>query len=163
MRATTSSLSALSSNSSFWPPLLRRRPDPWLFVPAAMLLLLGTLMVLNTTYFLSQAKTGDAFHFFKAHLLHVGIGLVLCAVLSQFSLSGLRRLALPLGLMSCALLIAIWIPGIGTMRGGARRWIRLGPLLLEPSELLKLALVFFLADFLSRRVDRLHELKAGLL
>ena len=45
-----------------------RRPDPWLWLPAAALLLLGLLMVLNTTYFLGLEKTGDAFHFFKLHL-----------------------------------------------------------------------------------------------
>jgi cell division protein FtsW len=163
MQVTTSALPALSPRLSFFSALVRRRPDPWLFVPAAVLVVLGALMVLNTTYFLSQTKTGDAFHFFKAHLVHIVIGVVVCGLLSQFSLSGLRRLALPLALLSCALLVAIWIPGLGMSRGGARRWVRLGPLLIEPSELLKLGLVFFLADLLSRRIDRLHELKAGLL
>jgi cell division protein FtsW len=140
-----------------------RRADPWLYLPAAALLLLGALMVLNTTYFLSQAKTGDAFHFFKAHVVHIVIGLAACALLSQFSLSGLRRLAFPLALLSGALLVAVWIPGVGLVRGGARRWVRLGPILIEPCELLKLGLVFFLADFLARREQRIQEFKAGLL
>ena len=46
------------------PPL-----DPWLWLPAAALAVLGILMVLNTTYFLGPEKTGDAFHFFKLQLL----------------------------------------------------------------------------------------------
>ena len=73
-------------------------------------------------------------------------------LLSQFSLAGLRRLAMPLfdrvGRDAAALL---YVPGLGLMRGGARRWLRLGPMLAEPSELVKFALVFFLADFLSQR------------
>jgi cell division protein FtsW len=138
-------------------------PDPWLYVPAVMLLLIGTLMVLNTTYFLGRAKTGDGFHFFKAQLMHIATGLMLGALLSQFSLYGLRRLVLPLAALSSALLIAVWIPGLGLVRGGARRWVRLGPILAEPSELLKFALVFLLADFLARRGMRVRELKAGLL
>ena len=73
-----------------------RRPDPWLWLPAMALLMLGCLMVLNTTYFMSQEKTGDAFHFFKLHLLHLGVGLVMLMLLSQFSLRGLRRLVIPL-------------------------------------------------------------------
>jgi cell division protein FtsW len=138
-------------------------PDPWLYVPAAMLLLVGTLMVLNTTYFLGLTKTGDRFYFFKAQMLHIAAGIALCTVLSQFSLAGLRRLVAPMAVLSSALLVAVWIPGVGLVRGGARRWVRLGPLLAEPSELLKLGLVFFLADFLSRREARMRELKAGVL
>jgi cell division protein FtsW len=140
-----------------------RGPDPWLYVPAAMLLLLGTLMVLNTTYFLGRAKTGDGFHFFKAQLMHIAAGVVLAALLSQFSLAGLRRLAAPLAILSSAMMIAVLIPGVGLVRGGARRWIRLGPLLVEPSEFLKVAAVFFLADLLARRGARIRELKTGLL
>src|SRR6202795_5251202 len=51
-----------------------RRTDPWLWLPAAVLLLLGLLMVLNTTYFLGLEKRGDAFHFFKLHLAHIIAG-----------------------------------------------------------------------------------------
>jgi cell division protein FtsW len=140
-----------------------RGPDPWLYVPAAVLLLVGTLMVLNTTYFLGRAKTGDGFHFFKAQMMHIAAGLALGALLSQFSLAGLRRLVAPIAILSSALLVAVWIPGVGLVRGGARRWVRLGPVLAEPSELLKLGLVFFLADFLSRREARMRELKASVL
>jgi cell division protein FtsW len=139
------------------------RPDPWLYVPAAALLLLGILMVLNTTYFLGRAKVGDSFHFFKAQVVHIVVGLTLCGLISQFSLAGLRRLTRPLAALTTVLLIAVWVPGVGVMRGGARRWVLLGPVLAEPSELLKMALVFFLADFLSHREPRMHEFKAGVL
>jgi cell division protein FtsW len=140
-----------------------RRPDPGLYVPAAVLLLFGTLMVLNTTYFLGRAKTGDGFHFFKAQMIHIAAGVALAALLSQFSLAGLRRLVAPLAILSIGLLIAVCMPGVGLVRGGARRWVRLGPVLAEPSELLKLGLVFFLADYLSRRQGRIRKLKAGVL
>lgn len=138
-----------------------RRADPWLWLPAGALMILGLLMVLNTTYFLGQERSGDAFHYFKAHLFHIGLGFAAAAVLSQFSLRGLRRLAIPLMVISVLMLVALWIPGLGVMRGGARRWLRLGPVLAEPSELLKFATVFFLAEFLSRRQDRMEDFIAG--
>jgi cell division protein FtsW len=149
--------------SWFWPfeRLSARRPDPWLCVPAAALLALGVLMVLDTTYFLGREKTGDPFHFLRLHLLHIAAGLAVCAMLSQFSLAGLRRLVTPLAAISLALLIAIWIPGVGVERGGARRWIHLGPLVAEPSELVKFALVFALAAFLARRQEDIHDFKQG--
>src|ERR1019366_7270503 len=114
------------------------------------------LMVLNTTYFMSQEKTGDAFHLFKLHLLHLAAGLAMLSALSQFSLRGLRRLVFPLLIVSVAMLIMLYIPGWGIGRGGARRWLRLGPYVCEPVELVKLALVFFLADFLSKRQERIR-------
>jgi cell division protein FtsW len=139
----------------------QRRPDPWLWLPATALLMLGCLMVLNTTYFLGLEKTGDAFHYFKLHLAHVMVGLVLLVLLSQFSLKGLRRLVFPLIAVSVAMLIALWVPGFGVARGGARRWIRLGPLLWEPVELAKLALVFLLAWLLARRQERMEFFEQG--
>lgn len=137
------------------------RPDPWLCVPAAALIALGLLMVLNTTYFLGQEKTGDAFHFFKLHLVHIAAGLCVMFALSQLSLAGLRRLAAPLMIVAVILLALIWIPGLGVTRGGARRWVRLGPVLAEPSELVKFAVVFFLADYLARRQERMADFRRG--
>jgi len=138
-----------------------RRPDPWLWLPAAALSILGLLMVLNTTYFLSLEKTGNGFHFFKLQLVHLALGLVVLGVISQLSLAGLKRLVMPLLIVSLVMLIAVWMPGLGVVRGGARRWLRLGPALIEPSEFVKLAIVFFLADFLSRRGDRVRSFAAG--
>jgi cell division protein FtsW len=138
-----------------------RRPDPWLWLPAAVLLLLGLLMVLNTTYFLGIEKKGDAFHFFKLHLAHIVAGFVILILLSQFSLAGLRRIVMPLFIVSVVMLALLYVPGLGLMKGGARRWLRLGPVIAEPSELVKFALVFFLAEFLSKRQERIREFKHG--
>jgi len=140
-----------------------RRPDPWLCVPAMALIALGTLMVLDTTYFLGRERAGDAFHFFRLHLVHVGAGLLICVIISQFSLAGLRRLVVPLGVIAIVLLILVWIPGLGVVRGHARRWVRLGPILAEPSELVKFALVFFLSDFLAKRQETIQEFARGAL
>ena len=138
-----------------------RRPDPWLWLPAAVLLLLGLLMVLNTTYFLGIEKKGDAFHFFKLHLAHIVAGFVILILLSQFSLAGLRRIVMPLFIVSLVMLVLLYVPGLGLMKGGARRWLKLGPVVAEPSELVKFALVFFLARFLSKRQDRIREFTHG--
>ncbi len=138
-----------------------RRPDPWLWLPAAVLLLLGLLMVLNTTYFLGIEKRGDAFHFFRLHLAHIAVGFVILTLLSQFSLAGLRRIVMPLFIVSLVMLVLLYVPGLGLMKGGARRWLRLGPVVAEPSELVKFALVFFLAKFLSKRQDRIREFTHG--
>lgn len=139
----------------------QRRPDPWLWAPAGALVLLGLLMVLNTTYFLSVQRAGSPFYFFKRQLFNIGVGLAALGVLSQFSLRGLRRLAAPLVALSAILLLLLWVPGLGVVSGGARRWLRLGLIVAEPSELVKLATVFFLARLLSRREQRMNSFAAG--
>jgi cell division protein FtsW len=131
------------------------RADPWLSGAAAALVLLGLIMVLNTTYFLGLDKTGNPFYFFERQLFNLGVGLVVMTMAAQFSLRGLRAIAVPLMLAALVLSIAVWIPGLGIVRGGARRWLRFGPILLEPSEMLKLGAVFFLARYLSHFQEKL--------
>jgi cell division protein FtsW len=113
------------------------------------------MMVLNTTYFLGLEKTGNPFYFFERQLFNLAVGLVVMTVAAQLSLRGLRAIAFPLMVAAVVMCVAVWIPGLGIVRGGARRWIRLGPVLLEPSEILKLAATFFLARYLSQYQDKL--------
>ncbi len=132
------------------------KADPWLWGCAAALILLGLMMVLNTTYFLGLEKTGDPFHFFERQLLNLAAGLAVMFFAAQLSLRGLRQVALPMMVVAAVMLLAVWVPGIGITRGGARRWLRAGPILLEPSELVKFGSVFFLARYLSAHQENLH-------
>ena len=138
-----------------------RRPDPWLYLPAAALLVLGLLMALNTTYFLALQKTGDPFYFFKRHVIYLCVGLAVLGVLSQFSLAGLKRLVTPMLVIAIIALLLTYVPGIGITKSGAQRWLKIGPLVGQPSELAKLAVVFFLADFLASRGERMREFVLG--
>src|SRR5260370_39028848 len=76
------------------------KADPWLWGSAATLILLGLMMVLNTTYFLGLEKTGDPFYFFKRQLMNLAVGLVVMTSTAQFSLGGLHQIAI--GLMAIA-------------------------------------------------------------
>jgi cell division protein FtsW len=131
------------------------RADPWLWGAAAALILLGLMMVLNTTYFLGLEKNGNPFYFFERQLFNLGVGLIVMTAAAQFSLRGLRAIAIALILAALVMSLAVWIPGLGVVRGGARRWLRCGPILVEPSEILKLGTVFFLARYLSQYQDKL--------
>jgi cell division protein FtsW len=132
------------------------RADPWLWGSAAVLILVGLIMVLNTTYFLGLEKAGNPFYFFERQLLNLAVGVLVMIVAAQFSLRGLRALAIPLMAVALVASLAVWAPGLGIVRGGARRWLKLGPLLLEPSETLKLGTVFLLARYLSEYQDKLE-------
>src|SRR5579875_1396464 len=137
-------------------PRAALRADPWLVGCVGALVVLGLMMVLNTTYFLGLNKTGNPFYFFERQLFNLAVAVTVMFAAAQLTLRGLRGVSMAVIVAATAMAVAVWIPGLGVVRGGARRWLRLGPMLVEPSEILKLAAVFFLARYLSRHQDKLE-------
>jgi len=137
--------------------------DPWLVLGIGLLLSLSLVIVFDVSYFQAKESYGDPLYFFRKHLIAIGIGLVLAAIASRVPLALYRQAAYPLLGVSALLLVAVLIPGIGTQRGGAQRWLLLGPVMFQPSELAKLALVLYLAAAMARKGDRIREFWAGIL
>jgi cell division protein FtsW len=135
------------------------RAEPWLWGSAAVLIVFGLMMVLDTTYFMGLEKTGNPFYFFERQLMNLAVGIAVMALMAQFSLRGLHRVAFPVMAIAVLMLLAVWVPGLGIVRGGARRWLRAGPILIEPSEMVKLATVFFLARYLSAHEEEIRNPK----
>jgi cell division protein FtsW len=137
--------------------------DPWLVLAVAALVALGVVMVFNVSYFPGRERFGDSLQFFRKHVLSIVLGTGLAVVAARLPVETYRRLAYPLLLVSLVALVAVLLPGIGVARGGARRWLSLGPLNLQPSELAKLAVVLYLAASLVRKRDRLASFTRGVL
>jgi len=137
------------------------RGDPWLVAAVAALLGLGIVMVFNVSYFYGQERLGDSMYFFRRHLLAVALGTGACFITSRLSSEAYRRAAYPLLAASVVALAHVLVPGIGVLRGGARRWLHLGPLSLQPSEAAKVALVLYLARSLSKKGERVHQFPVG--
>jgi len=137
------------------------RPDFWLLTAVAGLLGFGVVMVLNVSYFLAEARYGDPYLFFRKHVIAVAVGVVLMLIVSRLRLELLERWAsivLPLCVLA---LLLVLTPGIGAERGGARRWIAFGGFSLQPSEFVKLGVVFFLARWISRHREVMHQFRNG--
>src|SRR5437899_1709290 len=156
---------------AFRGPLAGQRPrlrgvlggDPWLVLAVAALVGLSVVMVFNVSYFYGQEHFGDSLLFFRKHLLSVGLGTVVAVVASRLSSDTYRRAAYPLLVVVLVALLLVLVPGIGLARGGARRWLHLGPLSVQPSELAKFALVLYLARSLVKKGERLATLEFGIL
>jgi cell division protein FtsW len=88
---------------------------------------------------------GTTFYYFRRQLVFAGIGLLALFVFSRIDYVVWRRLAVPLAGLAGALLLAVFVPGVGMQIRGARRWIDLGFSQLQPSEVAKLAVVALLA------------------
>lgn len=145
------------------PPTFRRgRGDLLLVVAVGLLLALGVLMVFDITYFYGQEQFGDPVRYFRRHLLAIVVGIGVALGTSRLSLRACRHGALPtlgLALLGAALVLT----PLGSAAGGARRWFQIAGVSVQPSEVLKVALVFYLAWSLSRRRDRLGRFRDGIM
>jgi cell division protein FtsW len=161
---------ALEPRPLFRGPLTNQRPrivrtfgsDPWLVLAVAALVSLGLVMVFNVSYFPGGDDFGDPLHFFRKHLVSIGIGIGLCVMTMRLGSDRYRTLAYPLLAVAVVVMLLVLVPGIGTVRSGARRWLSLGPLTFQPSELAKFALVLYLARSLARRGERVREFWHGI-
>lgn len=137
------------------------RPDYTLLGAVLILVSLGIVMVFNASYFPGRELFRDPYHFFGKHLFSIALGAVVLAVLSHLRLEVFDRLAYPLLIASLVLLVLVLIPGIGTVRGGARRWLSLGGFSFQPAELAKIATALYLAHSITRKGDRMATLTYG--
>ncbi|TDD80053.1 putative lipid II flippase FtsW [Actinomadura darangshiensis] len=124
---------------------------------SVMLLALGLTMVLSASSVKQLQATGSAYTLFQKQAMWMAIGLPGMWLASRLPVKTFRALAYPLLLLSVVALAMVLVPGLGRSAGGATRWVDLGPVQIQPSELAKLALVLWGADLLARK-DRLGQL-----
>lgn len=144
------------------PPALHRRSgDLLLFICVLVLLGAGLVMVYSASSIVAFDRMADSAYFLRRQATWIGIGLVAMWIASRVHYQRLRAYAVPLLLATALLLIAVLIPGIGRVAGGARRWIVAGPAGFQPVELAKLALPLFVAQFAVRRGAEVRDLHRG--
>ena len=141
-----------------------REFDAALVVPAAALLLLSIVMVYSASIAIAEASryTGhQPAYFLIRQAAFVGIGLILGAIAFQFPVRRWQQAAPWIFVGGLVLLILVLVPGVGREVNGARRWLPLGPINLQPSEPMKLFAVLYAADYTVRKLADLGSLRRG--
>jgi cell division protein FtsW len=132
-------------------------PEFWLLAGTiAVLTVLGLVMTFSASFVQSASDTGDAFGIFQRQLMWCALGLPVMAVAAVSDYRGLRKIAIPALIVSLILAALVLIPGLGVKVHGARRWFSLGPISMQPSELLKLTVPIAIASILAARWPRLR-------
>jgi cell division protein FtsW len=134
-----------------------------LFVTTVILICVGIVMIYSASSIYAWERYKDTFFFLKRHLIFLAIGLLFTFVSMALDYRKLNRWAKPLLVVSIILLVLVLIPGIGREFGGARRWFRFKFISFQPSELANIALIVYLADFLSRKESVIKNLFKGFL
>lgn len=128
-----------------------------------ILLCTGVIMIFSSSGIYALQEMGDTCYFLNRHLLFLLIGLIAGLGMMSFDYRILRNYAKPLLIVSLVLLVLVLIPEIGKSSYGARRWFKVGPIHFQPSELAKLAVMIYVADFLSRKKSRVAQFGEGFL
>lgn len=118
-----------------------------------ILTLFGIIMDFSASYAYAFAKYGDSFYFVKQQILFACIGMLALIVAMNFDYRWLRRWTVFIFIVAILLLLAVLMYGVAS--GVAQRWLSLGPITFQPSELMKPALVFMLALYVARNQDRI--------
>ncbi len=138
--------------------------DQLLVAAVFALLVTGLVMVYSSSIATAEASkyTGhQAAYFLYRQALFLAIGLVSGAIAYRVPLATWQRSAPYLFLIAAGLLVLVLIPGVGREVNGARRWIALGVVTLQPSEFMKLFVVLYAADYTVRKAAFMHSLRKG--
>ena len=124
--------------------------DRWLFSATIGLALFGVVMVYSASAVIAQQENHSQFHYVIKQTVWTLLGFVAMFAAMRFDYQRLNRRWIVYGLLIVTVLLLVAVFGFRPING-ARRWIRFGPLSMQPSEIAKLAMVLFLARFLDRR------------
>jgi cell division protein FtsW len=133
--------------------------DLALLVVVGLLLLVGLVMVYSASTPRARELHHDELFFLRGQANRAAIGVILMAGLAYLNPQILARNARRILLVALCLLVLVLIPGVGSERRNARRWLAFG---FQPSEFMKVALIVYLADFMTRRHERMRSFGRGL-
>jgi cell division protein FtsW len=123
----------------------------------AVFVMLGLVMVLSASAVTEANQGNSPYRVFARQAIWAGLGLIGLVVAAKVSYRSWRRVVVPLGVLAVLGMAAPFAPGIGASVNGARSWIRVGGMSIQPSEFLKLAIVVLAADLLTRRASSLGD------
>jgi cell division protein FtsW len=137
--------------------------DPLLVVLTSSLLLIGFVMVVSSSLHLGAKMAGnDVFHYPIKQLIHLGLGFVFGAIITRIPIIAWEKSGQWLFIIGLILLIIVLIPGLGVKVNGSVRWLSIGGMRIQVSELVKFFAVIYMAGYVTRHQKSIRESALGL-
>lgn len=130
------------------PKLTFDRP---LFFAILALLGIGLIMIASAGVVYGKVRFGDDYYFLKEQLIGLSVGLLFLFIFQKIHYKVWQNFVVPIFIVALVLLVLVFIPGFGTTVYGAARWVALGPLSFQPSEVMKLSIILYLSAWLSSK------------
>ena len=138
------------------------RNDILIILPLSFLIILGMIMVTSSSIYVADDMTSNPFYFAQRQSLFIAIGLIAMTSFLVIPSTFLYKTDWIFMLLSILLLIALFIPDVGTSVNGSIRWIRLGPINIQPSEICKFSLILYISGYSIRRISEIDSLRGFL-
>ena len=132
------------------------RENIFIILPYLCLLFIGIVMVASSSVYVSEDIYGTPFHFASRQIIFFTLGIAATIIALSIPSNLFLTLDWIILLGSFILLIALFFPGVGTEVNGSLRWIRVGPINIQPSEVSKLALVIYISGYCVRRLGEIN-------
>lgn len=139
--------------------------DYTLLVVTIILVLFGIIMVFSASYYGAENSpyTGyDGFYYFRTQLSGAGLGVAVMVLALLVDYNKYKKLRFVVLLVGLVLMALVFVPGIGIERNGSRRWVNLGLLELQSVEVLKFAIIVFMAGGIAHHQDKMRRFKYGM-
>jgi len=144
--------------------LKKKSPDFMVFLTVLVLLSIGIVMVFSSSQYAAfYEHQGDSFYYLRRQFINALVGIFAMIFVMKVNYEKLKVLAKPALVFSFALLGLLLVGGIGIAHKGSVRWLGVGPFQFQPSELIKLTMVMYLAVFLSEKQHLIKSFRHGFL
>jgi cell division protein FtsW len=131
--------------------------DKWLITVVLGLLVIGLTMVASSSVMVSTKYFHQPFHFLIRQACYLAIGLGVGLIIVRTESSFWEKISTPMLIVCLIMLVLVLVPGIGRSVNGSRRWLALGPIGIQVSEMTKLTMIFYLAGYLVRQQKSVSE------
>lgn len=133
--------------------------DKIILIPFIALIIIGIFMVYSASNVVAKFKYNNSFYFSNRQIIYTFVGIIISTVIIKIDLIKYKKYISLFFFIVLGLLLLVLIPGIGIVRGGARSWLGFGSFTIQPSELMKIAIIFLLAKYLSDNEKELKKFK----
>ena len=134
-----------------------------LIVSVVAIVIFGLIMIYSSSYIWAEYKFEDAFHYVKNQSIFAIVGFLMMHFMSKIDYHIYKEKSNMILGIAILLLILVLIPGVGSVRNGARSWFGIGSLGIQPSEAAKLALIIFTSKYLEENNKEVKKIKTGVL
>ena len=138
-----------------------KNPDIIILMSVSILILFGLVMIYSSSAVYAYDNFGDFAYFFKKQLVWMLIGFFTMILFINIDYNDLKKVITPFYVLTILLLVFVLV--YGKSIGGAQRWIKIGVLTFQPSEMARITVLIMLAYFIDRKRSRINTLKRGIL
>ncbi|MEK7447547.1 MAG: putative lipid II flippase FtsW [Patescibacteria group bacterium] len=147
--------------SSFSRRLRKSSPDINLFFVIIVLVIFGIIFLSSASSVISFNEYNDSRYMFLKQVVGIIIGFIAMWIFYKIDVQSWKKVAFPMLVVSIITLIAVFIPGLGVEHGGAKRWIDIGPIQIQPSEFLKFSIIIYLATLFEKKGHEVQDMYGG--